>query len=156
MDNVAPTPAPSEPAAGEPSPLPVEGTPDKPLLALEPAMVLCSQHGLLFQPCWPGGFVPFALEATQKVMAQPHVAEECGGKIERIQEILRETPLCCRLTVEELSELAAAALGEFLVIDFCTRCHLLAGGWYRTKKEAWRRKPKPRFHCLTCLIKAGE
>lgn len=116
-------------------------------IVLEPHRVICALHGEPFRAAWPDGYIPFLLHATDAVLGQEGFAAYAEGKVENINQMLDQRPLCCRMSPDD--RLEAYAKSKIARPGFCRVCRntasvvtipLGAGGL-------------PHSVCLLCLDK---
>lgn len=92
----------------------------QPTIQLEPRRVICKLHGEAFRANWPAGYTTFLLFALDKVLRQEGFAAYAGGKVEAINGLLDERPLCCRMSPED--RLEAYAKSGIGTRGFCRIC----------------------------------
>ena len=93
---------------------------DQPGITMEPHRVICKLHGEPFRANWPAGYVPFLLFALDKVMGQEEFVAYAGGEVAKVNALLDERPLCCRLSPDDrLEAWSKTGLGQR---GFCRVC----------------------------------
>lgn len=119
----------------------------QPSIVLEPRRVICSLHGKPFRAAWPAGYVPFMLHALRNVLGQDGFVAYAGGKVENINAMLDERPLCCRMSPGD--RLDAYAVSKIANRGFCRLCRSTAN----VVTIPLGHEGLPHSVCLICLDK---
>jgi hypothetical protein len=78
--------------------------PNQPTINMEFHRCFCAVHGEPFREQWPKGYVSFVLPAMQAVLEQEGFRAYAGGDVEKINELLDQRPVCCRLSPDRLCQ----------------------------------------------------
>lgn len=98
---------------------------DEPRVNLTFERALCPMHGEPFREGWPAGYVQWLLPALDAVMAQEGFKAYASGEVEKVNRLLDQKPLCCRLSAEKLLELyVACGVGKRSVCNGCSKLAL--------------------------------
>jgi hypothetical protein len=67
-------------------------------LIVEPAWFWCDVHLAPYEATWPAGYMLATSWLLRKAMEREDIQHAAGGKVERLQAVLREySPICCLL-----------------------------------------------------------
>ena len=123
---------------------------ERPEVSLALDMVFCRVHGEPFRPRWPKGYAIASIELLKAWIS----TQEETGKIEDVNGILKERPLCCRVSRDVLyAAYLASGVGKSRRCDLCGKTR--AG----TKFQAYDSQHAQRFFrhvCFVCVMDARE
>lgn len=122
-----------------------------PKIALTIERVCCPLHGEPFREEWPRGYMPFALTLLQAVLARPAFVDECEGHADWVDGALDATPLCERVTRDELlAAFTGCGIGKGAV---CDNCGVTREGVAMLLSEPGNAVPSHRDHvCFVCIV----
>lgn len=127
-------------------------TTDKQPAKLEMHRVICTRHGEVFRHRWPRGYVRFCTIGFKLVVDGERFAAATEGKVEEIGPQLDITPICCRLSDEQLlSVYEQTRVGRRRRCGLCKRKR--DGTSYRIEQSAGSSKFFVIPHvCFRCVV----